>query len=184
MRKMLLIIGSAAALVAPPSAGAHVVPTSKFLETTKPYAPYEFLIGDWYTKMPQENAVVHQQFGWGPGKATINYATFVVMPGQPEHMHFGGTMIWNPGSKALDYIFAVEPGSGVEERGMISPQADGSVVRDVEALYPNGKVMRSRQIFRRAANGAVSTDVQVETPKGWVSALPRGPMVMTRQAPK
>jgi hypothetical protein len=183
MFKRMLLITAAVALVAS-SAGAHVVPTSKFIETANPYGPYEFLIGDWYTKLPQENAIVHQQFGWGPGKASMTYATFVAVPGKPEHLHFGGTMIWNPTAKALDYLFAVEPGSGVEERGTITVQPDGGLVREVEAIYPDGKVLRSRQTFHRGDDGTVATDVQSETPKGWVSSLRGGAMVMSRTAPE
>ena len=184
MLKRILIVISLAANVAPVAASAHAVPASKFLQTTKPYSPYEFLIGDWYTKLPKENAVVHQQFAWGAGKASISYATFIVMPGMGEHLHFGGMAIFNPMSKALDYLFAVEPGSGVVERGTISVQPDGDVVREVEALYPNGKIEKSRQTFHAEADGSVKMDLQSPGATGWRSSLQSGPMVMTRTPPQ
>lgn len=183
MLKRVLTLISLGAIVASPAA-AHGVSSVKVLETVKPYAPYEFMIGDWYAKLTEENAVIHQQFGWGPGKASMTDATFVVLPGRPEHLHFGGTMLWNPTSKALDYLFAVEPGSGVEERGTFSAQADGSVIREVEAIYPDGKVIKSRQVFRPLPDGTFSMDLLSGTAKGWASSLPTGPMIFSKTQPQ
>lgn len=183
MLKRALAIIAVSGIVASP-ASAHGVSSLEVLETAKPYAPYEFLIGDWYATLKQENAVVHQQFGWGPGKASMTDATYVVVPGKPEHLHFGGTMLWNPASKALDYLFAVEPGSGVEERGTFSVQSDGSVIREVEAIYPEGRVMKSRQVFKPLPDGTFSMDLLSGTAAGWASTLPNGPMIFSKSAPK
>ena len=184
MLKRVISIGAAIGLVAPSAAGAHEVGGVKYLETAKPYAPYEFLIGDWYAKLPQENAVIHQQFGWGPGKASMTDATLYTVPGHPEHLHFGGMMIWSASSKALDYLFAVEPGSGVEERGTFVVQPDKSVIREVEAIYPNGRVMRSRQVLKLLPNGTLSLDLLEGKSGGWASTLPNGPMIFSRTPPK
>jgi hypothetical protein len=179
-RVMLILAGSG--FVAS-SAAAHEVPQTHFLETAKPYASYAFLIGDWYSKPAGEDMIIHQQFAWGPGNGSISYATYIDQQGKPEHLHFGGLMVWNGKSHTLDYLFAVEPGSGVQERGTFAVQADGSVVREVEATYPDGKVARNRQLFRRGTDGTLTTDLQQETAKGWVSVLPGGPLTMTATVP-
>jgi hypothetical protein len=179
-----LLLAAAVILVASPAA-AHSVVQTHAVSTTKPYAPYEFLVGDWYTKLPQENAIIHQQFGWGPGKASMTYSTFIDMAGQPEHLHFGGVMVWNGKSHALDYLFAVEPDSGVQEKGTITGQPDGSIVRQVEATYPDGRVTQNRQTFRKLADGTVATDLLDRKPSGWVSSMPGGqPIIMSRTRPQ
>ena len=185
MFKPLLIIGVAAVLVAPASASAHAVQQNHYLATAKPYAPYEFLIGDWYTKLPQENVLIHQQFAWGPGKGSISYATYFNAPGQQEHLHFGGLIIWNGKSKALDYLFAVEPDSGTQEKGTFTVQPDGSVIREVGATYPNGNVTQNRQTFRKLPDGNVEMDLLDRKPSGWASSMPAGkPIIMSRTPPQ
>lgn len=184
MFKQLLIIGGAAGLVAPAMADAHAVAQTHYLATAKPYEPYEYLIGDWYTKL-DPNTVIHQQFAWGPGKGSINYATYFTAGGKPEHLHFGGTMIWNGKTKALDYLFAVEPDSGIQEKGTFTVRPDGSIVREVEATYPDGKVTQNRQTFRKLPDGTISMDLLDRKPSGWASSLPAGkPIIMSGTAPQ
>jgi len=178
MLKPLVVISGAAALVAP--AAAHPIEPSQFLETGKPYAPYEFLIGDWYSKPKGEDMTVHQQFKWGPGKSYITYATYLQVPGKPDQLHFEGMMVWNGKSKALDFLFAVQPPSGVQEKGTVSAQPDGMVVRDVEMTDASGKGGRFRQTFRKAADGTVVTSVTRQTAKGWETSPP-GDMVMAQR---
>ena len=181
MFKQLLAIGGAACLVASTAADAHEVTPSHFLETDKPYAPYEFLIGDWYSKIPGQPMTIHQRFSWGPDKAYIIYSTYLVMPGKPEQLHFEGMMAWNGKAKALDFLFAVEPPSGAEEKGTISLQPDGSVLREVEMTESSGKGERYRQIFRKGEGGTVVTTLSEQTDKGW-KVQPPGDLVMERQA--
>jgi hypothetical protein len=178
-----LLLAAAAMLVASPVA-AHNVQASPDFAKTKPYGPYEFLIGDWYSNLAAEHAVIHQQFGWGPGKGSIAHATYIDMAGKPEHLHFGGTMIWNGKTHAVDYLFAVEPGSGVEASGTFTAAPDGSITREVAETYPDGKIIRTRQTFHALADGTVKMDLLSQTPKGWVSALPGGAMLMSRTAPQ
>ena len=178
MIKRLLIISAGASLVAPASAVAHGVAASRYLETAKPYAPYEFLIGDWYSKV--EGITVHQQFGWGPGKAYLTYSTFMVLPGKPEMLHFGGMMVWNGKSKALDFLFTLQPPTGAEEKGTMSVEPDGSVVRESEMTDSSGKTERLRQTFRKADSGTVVTSMAEETARGW-KVNPPGDIVMRRQ---
>jgi hypothetical protein len=181
MFKRLLLIGTAACLVAPAPAAAHAVPPSQYLETAKPYAPYEFLIGDWYSKVPGENLTLHQQFRWGPQHAYMVYSTYLALPDKPEQLHFEGMMVWNGKSKALDFLFAVQPPSGAEEKGTVSVQADGSVVREVEMTQANGQGERFRQTFRKGAGSSVVTSMTRLTDKGWQTSPP-GDVVMAREA--
>jgi hypothetical protein len=107
MFKRLILIGTAAWLAGPTIANAHSVTQTHFLETAKPYAPYEFLIGDWYSRLATQNVVIHQQFKWGPDRSYITYASYLVVPGKPEQLHFEGMMVWDGKSKALDFLFAL-----------------------------------------------------------------------------
>lgn len=180
MFKRLLLIGAAACLTTPTIASAHSVAQTHFLEIAKPYAPYEFLIGDWYSKLAGQDMVIHQQFKWGPGKSYIIYATYMVLPGKPEQLHFEGVMVWNGKSKVLDFLFAVQPGSGAQEKGTVSAQPDGSIMRDVQMTDDDGDAEHFRQIFRAIAGGKVVTSTMHQTAKGWETSPP-GDIVMERE---
>jgi hypothetical protein len=181
MKKRLLIMGAAAWLFVPTIASAHSVANTHFLEMAKPYKPYEFLIGDWYSKLTGQDMTIHQQFKWGPGKSYIIYASYVAPAGKPEQLHFEGMMVWNGKSKALDFLFALQPGSGAQEKGTVTVQADGSVVRDVQMTDDDGDDDHFRQTFRMLDGGKVVTGIMEETPGGWKSSPP-GDIVMERGA--
>jgi hypothetical protein len=180
MIKRLLLISAAAWIAVPTTAIAHVVAQTHFLETAKPYAPYEFLIGDWYSKLARQDMVIHQQFRWGPGKSYIAYATYLAAQGKPEELHFEGMMVWNGKSRGLDFLFAVQPGSGAEERGTVNAKADGSVVRDVEMTGDDGDLSHFRQTFRKSSDGTIVTSIMQKTSKGWASSPP-GEIVMEKR---
>ena len=182
MIRGFLLTGAAAWLMAPTIASAHSVAQTHFLETAKPYAPYEFLIGDWYSKLNGEDMVLHQQFKWGPGKSYITYATYMAQTGKPEQLHFEGMMVWNGKSKALDFLFAVQPGSGAMEKGTVSAAGDGTMVRDVEMTDNDGDLQHFRQTFRKLADGTVSTTMSKETASGW-KVSPPGEILMSRNFP-
>ena len=167
MSKLLSFIGAAVLLAAPTIADAHSVAQTHFLETAKPYAPYEFLIGDWYSKLAGQDMVIHQQFKWGPAKSYIVYASYLVLPGKPELLHFEGMMVWDGKSKALDFLFALQPGSGAQEKGTVAVQGDGSIVREVAMTAPDGDLDHFRQTFRKADDGKVITSMMEQTPTGW-----------------
>lgn len=182
MINKLLLTGAAAAawLAMPTLASAHSVAQTHFLETAKPYAPYEFLIGDWYSKLTGSDMAIHQQFKWGPGKSYITYATYMVLPGKPEQLHFEGMMVWNGASKALDFLFVVQPGSGAQEKGTVLAQPDGSIVRNVEMTDDDGDKSHFRQTFRRSEGGKVITTMMEETATGWKLDAP-GEIVMEQK---
>jgi len=181
MKKRLLIMGAAAWLFVPTIASAHSVANTHFLEMAKPYKPYEFLIGDWYSKLSGQDITIHQQFKWGPHKSYIVYASYMAPAGKPEQLHFEGIMVWNGKSKALDFLFALQPGSGAQEKGTVTVQADGSVVRDVQLTDDDGDRDHFRQTFRMLDGGKVATGIMEETPGGWKSS-PLGDIVMERGA--
>jgi len=177
--KQIFLVGAAACLLAPTIANAHSVAGTHFLETAKPYAPYEMLIGDWYTRLADQHAVIHQQFKWGPGKSYIVYSTYMIAQGKPEQLHFEGMMVWNGKTKALDFLFVLQPGSGAEEKGSVMARRDGTVVREIEMTDDDGDLEHFRQTFRRAASDKMVTSMSRQTAKGWVTDPP-GEIVMER----
>ena len=179
MFKRLVLIGLAGCLAAPTIANAHSVTQTHFLETARPYAPYEFLIGDWYSKLASQSVVIHQQFKWGPGKSYITYASYLVLPGKPEQLHFEGMMVWDGKSKALDFLFALQPGSGAQEKGTVTVQADGTIVRDIAMTASDADLDHFRQTFRKIPGGKVITSMMEETVKGWKLDAP-GEIVMEK----
>ena len=156
-----------ALLAAPTIASAHSVTQTHFLETAKPYAPYEFLIGDWYSKLAGQDMVIHQQFSWGPGKSYIIYASYLALPGKPEQLHFTGMMVWNGKPNALDFLFALQPGSEWPEKGTLNAQADGTIVREIEMTDDDGDRNHFRQTFRKLDGEKAATRVMEETATGW-----------------
>lgn len=179
MFKLLPFVGAAALLATPTIAGAHSVAQTHFLDTAKPYAPYEFLIGDWYSKLAGQDMVIHQQFKWGPAKSYIVYASYLALPGKPEQLHFEGMMVWDGKSKGLDFLFALQPGSGAQEKGSVTAQSDGSIVREVAMTAPDGDLDHFRQTFRKTDDGRVMTSMMEETATGW-KLDPPGEIVMEK----
>jgi hypothetical protein len=182
MFKRLLLIGSAAWLAVPTIANAHTVSQTHFIETAKPYAPYEFLIGDWVTKLPGQDVAIHQQFKWGPGKSYIVYSSYLVLPGKPEQLHFQGMMTWNGKSKSLDFLFALQPGSGAQEQGTVTARPDGTIVREIAMTDSDGDLDHFRQSFRRVPGRKVVTSMMEQTANGWKLDAP-GEIVMEKAPP-
>jgi len=146
-----------------------------------PYGPYEFLIGDWYSQAAGGPAI-HQNFRWGTRQSFIYYTTSTSMNGAPEAVHFEGMMVWNGQSRELDYVVALEPGSGGQERGTVHVEPDGSVVREVIMTGANGRVAHFRQTFRRTGPDTAMTSLMRQTATGWEPNFPGSDnIVMTRR---
>jgi hypothetical protein len=165
-------VPAGATRVAPPAAIAN------------PYAPYEFLIGDWYSR-PSGGAeiAIHQNFRWGTGRSSIFYTTSTSLNGAPESVHFEGMLVWNGATRNLDYVIAVEPGSGVQEQGAMHVEADGSVVRDVTMIRADGQVGHFRQTFRRTGPDTVTTSLMRQTATGWAPNFPGSDNIAMTRSP-
>lgn len=135
------------------------------------YAPYDWLIGDWYGKAGP--GLLREQITYGPGRGYIKFSVFTAADESgPQHLHFEGIALWNARTKVLDYLFAVEPGSGVQEGGTLRADADGSIVREVQLIDSKGSVGTFRQTFVRTSPNRAVTTLFRKTEAGWVPTFP------------
>ena len=178
-----------ATIAATPVAAQPAAPQRQMvLEAPKmianPYADYEFLIGDWYSKPNGGPDVsIHQNFRWGTNKSYIYYTTLTAEGAKPEAIHFEGMAVWNGQSKKLDYIVASEPGSGAQESGTFHVETDGTIVRDVKLTRPDGKTQNFRQTFRKTGADSAVTTLMRQTASGWEPNFPGSERIeMRRQA--
>ena len=105
----------------------------------------------------------------------------MVADGKPEQVHFQGMMVWNGKSKGLDFLFVLQPGSGAQEKGTVTAQHDGTIVREVEMTDDDGDLEHFRQTFRGAAGGKLITSMSRQTAKGWVIDPP-GDIVIEKRS--
>jgi hypothetical protein len=174
MRAAIIIAAAAAMSLAAPLA-AQTPSTPPPAAST--YAPYNWLIGDW-----SSNTGIRELITYGPRQSYIHFSVFTPDADGTEHLHFEGIAMWNAKSKVLDYLFAVEPGSGVQENGTIRAEADGSIVREVELIDTKGKAGTFRQTFRQTGANSAVTTVMRQTPAGWVPTFPGSDnVVLTRR---
>ena len=148
-----------------------------------PYTAYEFLIGDWYSRPAGgPDIAIHQNFRWGTRQSSIFYTTSTSMNGSPEAVHFEGMLVWNGATHNLDYVVALEPGSGGQEKGTMHVEADGSVIRDVTMTGADGRVAHFRQTFRRTGPDTAMTSLMRQTATGWEPNFPGSDNIaMTRR---
>jgi hypothetical protein len=163
----ILSTGIAVAIAAAPAA-AHDAPLSPAAIAAN--APFEWLIGDW--RSLEGGNQLRQNLSWGPHRSYIKYSTYMQQPGKEERIHFEGIAVWNGKSKLLDYVFAVEPGSAVQERGTIRAEADGSIVREVEFTGADGQTGHFRQTFRKTGPSSAVTSLMRQTATGWEANFP------------
>jgi hypothetical protein len=104
-----------------------------------PFGPYEFLIGDWDVKSEAEGApMAVQRVRWGPNRSYIWYAVALLSDGR-EQPHLEGMLAWNGVHKNLDMLLVMDLNSGrVQEQGTMSVETDGTLVRDITAVYSPG----------------------------------------------
>jgi hypothetical protein len=153
-----LVIAAAGALAAPVLAQhGQPLPAVPLAQANDPYRPFEFLVGEWVSQ--EGSSTLRQKIGWGPERAFMTYSTTMQQPGKPERLHFGGIMAWNGKTKKLDFLFGVEPGSWILERGSVHAQADGTIVRDVELIAPTGATSIFRQTIRRVDDNTAITSL-------------------------
>jgi len=151
--------------------------------SANPYTAYEFLIGDWDTR-PQggPGMAIHQRFEWGLNQSYIAYTTLTREGAKPEAVHFMGWLVWNGANRNLDYLVVTEPGSGVQEQGVMRAQPDGSIVRDVTLTAADGAVSHFRQTFRSTGPDTAVTSLMRQTAGGWEPNFPGSDnLLMTRR---
>ena len=153
------------------------------------YAPYALLAGDWdVTPATGGPAVARQQVTFGPGNSYLWFALSVFANGR-EEPHLEGILVWNALNDNLDMLFSVDLNGGkVQEQGTLSIKDDGTLVREINAVYPGpngagGKTSRFRQTFSPVSSDRILTSVMRETPEGWVPTFPGSDaLVLTRRA--
>jgi len=178
MSRKLMFLWAVAGLAAAPVLAQQAPPAAT--AAANPYAPYDWLVGDWTAQAGP--GVLRELLTYGPNRSYIRFSVFTAPVNGPEHLHFEGIAMWNGKTRMLDYLFAVEPGSGVQENGTIRAEADGTIVREVELISPTGKVGTFRQTFRRAGPDRMVTTLFRQTGKGWEPTFPGSERIeMTRR---
>jgi len=147
-----------------------------------PYAAFDWLIGDWYAKAGP--GLLREQISYGPGRGYIKFSVFTA-PNETaaQHLHFEGMALWNGKTKQLDYLFAVEPGSGVQESGVFRAETDGTIVREVNFIDGKGGTGIFRQTFRRTGSDSAVTSLLRKTANGWVTTFPGSEKIELKRRP-
>lgn len=175
MTKTIMMILALAAAATPATAQSQgsSTPSPTAAPATNHYSDYDWLVGDWYAKAGP--GLIRELITYGPNRSYIRFSVFTA-PNEAaaQHLHFEGIALWNGKTRMLDYLFAVEPGSGVQEQGTIRADADGTIVREVEMIDAKGNVGTFRQTFRKAGPDAAVTSVMRKTPSGWEPTFPGG----------
>jgi hypothetical protein len=151
-----------------------------------PYAPYEFLIGEWdVTSEDGGPAVAVQRVHWRSNRSYLWYAGSLIIYGR-EVPHCEGVIMWNGVHKNLDMLLSMDLRSGlVQEHGTLSVEPDGTVVRNVTGVYsegaqplglpvagPSGLMARFRQTFKAAGPDKIFTSVMPPVRTGLGANLP------------
>jgi hypothetical protein len=184
MRDYLFAAACASALV-PPAAAQHggsppPQPVVEPRQTSDPYRPFEFLVGDWVSQ--QGSSTLRQSIRWGAQRAYMIYSTYMQQPGSAERLHFEGMMVWNGKSRKLDFLFAVEPGSWILERGTLHAETDGTIVRDTDLISPTGVVSVFRQTFSRIDADHATTSLMAQRNGQWEPTFPGSERIEMRRS--
>ena len=102
------------------------------------YVTLSPLIGEWEVGPEGAPAAFIERFSWGTGRAYVWLSVALIQGSADEHLHFEGPIVWNAASQRYDYLFVVEPGSLVQEKGEIYAGEDGMIVRDVLLTAADG----------------------------------------------
>lgn len=152
-------------------------------EPSPAYATLAPLIGQWNVGPEGGATAFIQRFTWGPKEAYVWAQVVLVLASGEEHLHFEGPILWNAATRRYDYLFAVEPGSMVQEQGEIYATADGDIVRDVVLTAADGAASRFRQTFRDVGGGRFVTTLMRQTADGWTPTFPGSDrLIMTRRS--
>lgn len=174
-KEFLLALAIAASAAAAPVAAAPEVSAAARADV---YAPFDWLIGDW-----SSDSGIREVIAYGPGRSYVRYSVYVPGPGGSPHLHFDGIALWNGKTKMLDFLFAVEPGSGIQENGTIRVEADGSIVRDVELIDAKGNTSNFVNTFKKDGADTLVTSVMRRTSTGWEPTFKGGERIVLRRKP-
>jgi hypothetical protein len=176
-----VLIALALGAVAVPASAQQQAPAAATV-TANVYAPFDWLIGDWYAKAGP--GLLRERITYGPSRAYIQFSVFTA-PAEngPQHLHFEGIALWNAKTRMLDYLFAVEPGSGVQESGTYRAEADGSIIREVQLIDAKGNVGTFRQTFARNGPDSAITTLMRKTDTGWVPTFPGSESIELKRRP-
>lgn len=146
------------------------------------YATFTPLIGQWSVGPEGGTAAFIQRFSWGPNEAYVWMQVAMILESGDEHLHLEGPVLWNGATRRYDYLFSVEPGSLVQEKGEIYAAEDGEIIRDVVLTAADGATGRFRQTFRALEDGRFVTSLMRQSGDGWSPTFPgSGRMIMTRR---
>ena len=145
--------------------------------------PLDPLIGEWNVGPPGGAAAFIERFTFGPKQAYVWTRVTLIVAGGEEHLHFEGMAVWNAATGRYDYLYAVEPGTGVQEKGEIYADGDGAIVRDVTLTAADGSTGTFRQTFRDLGDGRFETTLMRKTADGWSPTFPGSErLIMVRRA--
>ena len=144
-----------------------------------PYASFDWLIGDWSAA-----GGLRELITYGPSRSYIRFSAFFSTKDEPQHLHFEGIAVWNAKSRMLDYLFALEPGSGAQESGTYRAEADGTIIREVELIDAKGNTATFRQTFRRTGPDSAITTVMRKTASGWEPTFAGGESIELTRGPE
>lgn len=146
------------------------------------YATLAPLIGQWSVGSEGGAPAFIQRFSWGPKQAYVWVQVAMILDSGEEHLHFEGPVLWNGATRRYDYLFSVEPGSLVQEKGEIHATADGEIIREVVLTAADGATARFRQTFRALGDGRFVTTLMRQTADGWSPTFPGSErLIMTRR---
>jgi hypothetical protein len=186
-----------AALYAQDSPHEHADPPSTETHPGNQLGSYEFLIGEWDVKATDDGppaAIIHVR--WGPNHSYIWYASSLIFDGR-EEPHLEGMLVWNGVRKNLDMLFSMDLRSGrVQEQGTMSVDPDGTIVRNITAVYgegtrgfglpvvgPEGATVHFRETYKKVGPDKILTSAMRESENGWVATFPGSDhLVMTRRS--
>lgn len=188
--RRLLILLLAAFVGASAASRAQTLPSD-------PYGPYKFLIGEWDV-VPESGGpgAGVARLKWGPNRSYIWYSMSLLENGE-ERPHFEGLLVWNGVQKNLDMLLSMDLQRGlVQEKGVVTVEPDGTVVREITASYsegvrplgqarapaPGGETVKFRQTFKAAGPDRILTRSLREGSHGWVPTFPGSDhLAMTRR---
>ena len=164
------------------------------------YAPYQFLIGEWDLSPesggPPAGIV---QFKWGPNQSYIWFAVSLLESGAARP-HIEGMLMWNGVHKNLDMLLAGDLNRGLmQEQGTLTAKPDGTVVREIVAVYsagvplpprgettvaPAGATAKFRQDFKPLAADKILTNALRWDGQTWAPTFPGSDhLLMARRKP-